>query len=123
MFSVVQTRKGDAKPEMFVVPTKWLIDQKIKRKQLKVQYPERNFKILSRDVDSELEPNSVQEPCKLLGKKGTYQEADGMISDFMDITDSSDAERMTRGTRNTPAQKVKQFLSKSYALEGVSNTN
>lgn len=117
MFSLIQTRKGNAKPEMFIVPTKWLICDD---KQIKVQYPNKNFNTLSRDHESEPEPNWIQLPCKVLCEKNSFNEADAMMSDFADKTDSSDAVSMTRGTRMTPAKKIKTFHSKSYALENVS---
>lgn len=116
IFSLIQTRKGDAKPEMFVIPTKWLISDGT---QVKVQYPRKNFNTLSRDHESEPEPNWIKQPCKLLGKRDHFDDADAMMSDFVEKMDSSDAAQMTRGTRMTPAKKIKSFQSKSFALETV----
>lgn len=117
MFSVIQTKRNNSnKPELFVVPTNWLLcDGK------KVKYPPNNFKTLSSNAETQPEANWLETACKFLCQRNTFVEADAAIADYLEKTDSSDVEVLGRATRSTPAKRIKTFHTKTYnLLENVS---
>lgn len=114
MFSVIQTRKNNSKPELFVVPTNWLMSD-----GKKVIYPPNNFNSLSSNAETQPEANWLESSCKFLCQRNTFVEADAAIADYLEKTDTSDAEVLGRGTRSTPAKRSKTFHTKTYDLMGT----
>lgn len=115
-FSLVQTRKGNAKPELFVVPTKWL---KINDQTTEVKYPKTDFNRMAQDANSEPQADWIQAKCKVVGGHNTFQGAEEMIEQYADITDSEDCIEMTRGTRSTPGQTTDGQFVLGMAADGT----
>lgn len=111
MFSVIQTKKNNSKPELFVVPTNWVLSD-----EKQVVYPPNNFNTLSCNAETQPQSNWLESSCKFLCQRNTYDEADAAIADFLEKTDSSDAELLGRATRSTPAKRIKTFHTKTYNL-------
>lgn len=110
-FSVVQTRKKNTKPQISVVPTRWIIGEIVK-------FPRTNWVALSHDPNSTPENDWVPFPAKVLDQDEEYEGADKLLDRYQSITDSDDAIKMTRGTRNTPAVKKKLDSNPENSLLG-----
>lgn len=109
-FSVVRTRKNiNSTPELSVISSKWIVGDK-------VYWPNSDLSKLCKEATSVPNLTWKQYEFKLIATADTYQNADIILTQKLNETDSDDVLRMTRGTRNTPAMKKKFFTSSQYAL-------
>lgn len=110
-FIVVQTRKTvKSKPELTVVPVNCVIGDTL-------HYPPSDLNKLFTDPNLKPDLNTWKtNKCKVVGTANTFVEAETLIDQLLNVTDSEDAIELTRATRGTPAQKIKKFTSKTYTL-------
>lgn len=107
-FTVVQTRKKNAKPSITVVPTRWIEGDLVK-------FPKTDWVKKSHDAENDPGDDCVSFPIKVIGRANSYIQADQLMDKLEEITDSDDALNLTRGTRGVPAKKIKNtFTSRSF---------
>ena len=107
MFSVVQTRKTKkCKPELMVVPSRWVGDKC-------VFFPPNEVVTLSTNPESKPGRGWTVKPAKVLAEAASYENAEKRLAELTSQTDSEDA---SIGTRQKPPAKKPKFSSKIYKL-------
>lgn len=111
-FTVVQTRKSStAKPEISVVPTSWIENGTLR-------YPENRIVSMAKDSSSKPDATWKSTECKVLATSiRTFEEADGMISDYQNRSDSEGSMEISMATRGRPvANRSGVFTSNTFNL-------